>query len=337
MKKHIRSNKKQLATNLVNTFFKSVSTCGPRIIDAPNAKDDTKLCELFISYHHSMKQFYNLIEDLYAKPIIPIQESSSSFIETMEESLLKRQLLNKKNYRLGKDSKNQLSSIMSSKPQAEKKTTCSKTTDFGPTELDKKKKSFCKGSNRLDLSSNRNVENIAIYYLKDEISKHYKKQMISVRKNIRYSVTDTSCPLSKLFEAKDISIQQVAMDTKGKIKEWVAAIHLNTEDKNGYLQSELPYCNAKNYLISTEVKVKAYIDNENCCKGYSDFNLCKTHHGCEGKLLNMEDINNRPFSRDVHLIGADYTIKDTHHYKGSKRRRLFASTGSARGSCANRL
>ena len=43
----------------------------------------------------------------------------------------------------------------------------------------------------------------------------------------------------------------------------------------------------------------------------------------------MEDINNRPFSRDVHLIGADYTIKDTHHYKGSKRRRLFASTGSA--------
>ena len=127
------------------------------------------------------------------------------------------------------------------------------------------------------------------------------------------------------------------MDTLGKEKEWVAVINLNTEDKNGYLQSELPYCNAKNYLISTEVKIKAYIDNENCCKGYSDFNLCKTHHGCEGKLLNMEDINNRPFSRDVHLIGADYTIKDTHHYKGSKRRRLFASTGSARGSCANRL
>ena len=45
--------------------------------------------------------------------------------------------------------------------------------------------------------------------------------MISVKKQIRYNVVDESCP-SALFDAKDISIQQVAMDTKGKEKEWVA-------------------------------------------------------------------------------------------------------------------
>ena len=69
------------------------------------------------------------------------------------------------------------------------------------SKLETKKKLFCKGSNQLDLS-NVNVKNIAIYYLKDEISKHYKNHMISVKKQIRYNVVDKSCP-SALFDAKD--------------------------------------------------------------------------------------------------------------------------------------
>ena len=290
-----------------------------------------------------MKQFYNLIEDLYATPI-PIQESS--FIETMEESLLNRQQSNKIN-RLGKTSASKLglltpglATAMQSKSKnikAEKKTTCSNMAHFGPTELETKKKLFCKGSNQLDLS-NVNVKNIAIYYLKDEISKHYKNHMISVKKQIRYNVVDESCP-SALFDAKDISIQQVAMDTKGEIKEWVAAIHLNTEDQDGYLQSELPKCNIRNYLIGTNVKVKAYIDSTNCCEGSRDYNECKGVPKCKNKLLKMKDDNDNHFSRNVKLTGSIYTIKDAnYHQKRRRRRRLFASAArSASGSCANRL
>ena len=182
---------------------------------------------------------------------------------------------------------------------------------------------------------NSNVENIAVYYLKNEISTRYKQHMISLKERIRYNVVDESCP-SKLFDAKDISIQQVAMDTKGKEKEWVAVVNLNTKSEDGYLQSELPKCKVKNYLIGTTVKVQAYVDSTNCCDGLRDYEKCKKVIGCdENKLLEMKDFNDKTFSREVKLTGADYTIKDTHHYH-RKRRRLFVTTGKenfATGSC----
>ena len=34
-------------------------------------------------------------------------------------------------------------------------------------------------------------------------------------------------------------------------------------------------CNIRNYLIGTNVKVKAYIDSTNCCEGSRDYNECK--------------------------------------------------------------
>ena len=77
------------------------------------------------------------------------------------------------------------------------------------------------------------------------------KKMFELSKQLRYQVTDTSCP-APLFTANDISIQQVAMDVLGKKKEWVAVVNLNTKDKNGYLQSELPYCKVRNYLIGAK-------------------------------------------------------------------------------------
>ena len=58
----------------------------------------------------------------------------------------------------------------------------------------------------------------------------------------------TNCPAAPLFTPKDISIQQVNMDTLGKEKEWVAVVNLNTEEKNSYLQSELQYCKVRDYL-----------------------------------------------------------------------------------------
>ena len=54
------------------------------------------------------------------------------------------------------------------------------------------------------------------------------------------------------------------MDVLGDKKEWVAVVNLNTQDKNGYLQSELQYCKDRNYLIGAKVEVKTYRDETNC-------------------------------------------------------------------------
>ena len=67
--------------------------------------------------------------------------------------------------------------------------------------------------------------------------------------------------------------------------------------------------------------------------------FCKQKKKDEYGNWKMKDMNDRHFSRDVTLTGSDYVIEDTHHYKRSRRRRrrLFKSTRSASGSCANRL
>ena len=87
---------KNKAKQAVNTFFNGISLCGPRIIDEPGTNDKRKLCELFIPYQHSMTLFYNLIEKVYMTPLVPQASSSPLFLETMEESLLKRQSSSKK-------------------------------------------------------------------------------------------------------------------------------------------------------------------------------------------------------------------------------------------------
>ena len=95
--------------------------------------------------------------------------------------------------------------------------------------------------------------------MKGDISSEYQNYMIKVKESLRYDIKDDSCPASPLFTAKDISIQQVAMDTLGKEKEWVAVVNLNTQDKNSYLQSELPYCKARDYLIAEGINPETVI------------------------------------------------------------------------------
>merc|ERR1712046_369397 len=120
--------------------------------------------------------------------------------------------------------------------------------------------------------------------------KEDNKIMNKLASSLRYYVDDTSCP-SKLFDANDISMQQVNMDTLGNEKEWVAVINLNTQDTNGYLQSELPYCKARDYLIGAKAQVKAYIDDDGCCNGLKDYNECKVKDEgkCKQKLLELKD------------------------------------------------
>ena len=200
------------------------------------------------------------------------------------------------------------------------------STKWTSDNLAKMKETHCKGSNHLDLSTT-DIKNIAIHYLKGDISSEYQKYMIKVKKSLRYDIKDSSCAAAPLFTAKDISIQQVNMDTLGKEKEWVAVVNLNTKDENSYLQSELPYCKVKDYLIGAEVVVKAYIDNDGCCDGLRDFTKCKAKVGCKDKLTNLKDKSNKDFSKDVVLTGTQYVVTSS----GDKRRRLLQDR--SKGDC----
>merc|ERR1712178_637019 len=123
------------------------------------------------------------------------------------------------------------------------------------------------------------------------------KRMNELATALRYDVQDVSCP-AKLFTANDISIQRVAMDTLGKKKEWVAVVNLNTQDKNGYLQSELPYCKDRNYLIGAKVEVKAYVDETNCCGNLKSYEDCKkVKVECKPNLKKFNDTRNKHYSK----------------------------------------
>eukprot|EP00942_MAST-04A_sp_MAST-4A-sp1_P000771 g771.t1 len=328
MKKLLKSlgeHKTKYARKIVDSFFNEVSLCGPRIVDQPGAKDKTKLCELFIPYKHAMTQFYNLIELLFAKPMT-VQEGSTSFLESMESSLRKRQLTATKN-RLGKNTNMQ--QIMQAKPAATKpkaEQQC-KHAEAGATttssELAEWKKTHCTGYNHIDLS-NTDVKNIAIYYLKNDLS-YDNKKMLGLKHTLRYDVNDDSCPAAPLFTAKDISIQQVAMDTLGKKKEWAAVVNLNTKDENGYLQSELPNCKVRKYLIGTKVQVKAYVDDDGCCDGLKEYKQCDS--ACVDKLTALKDKKHKDYSKDVILAGTHYKVENS---KGMRRRLLQETNG---GGC----
>jgi hypothetical protein len=324
----LRYRKTKNARKIVESFFKEVSLCGPRIIDEPGAKDKNKLCELFIPYKHSMTEFYNLIEHLLVKPM---KIQSSSFLETIESKLLKRQLSSEG--RIGKTNKiipgiGKMMQTKSKKSNSKTDDTCKPGNKFGPTELAEKKESFCRGSNHLDLSTT-NIKNIAIHYLKNDISPKYRKDMINLKESLRYDIKDDNCPAAPLFTAKDISIQQVNMDTLGIRKEWVAVVNLNTEDKNGYLQSELLYCKDRNYLIGANIVVKAYMDNDGCCENLKDFTKCKAKVGCEDKLTELKDKRSKDYSKDIVLTGTQYLVTNSHDYV--RRRKLLQDR--SKGDC----
>merc|ERR1712072_402974 len=114
--------------------------------------------------------------------------------------------------------------------------------------------------------------------------------------------------------------EQVNMDTLGYEKEWVAIVNLNTQDTNGYLQSELPYCKARDYLIGAKAQVKAYIDDDGCCDGLKDYNQCKVTCD-ESKLVKLNDKNHKHYSKDVVLTGTQYEVKSSHGV--NRRRRLL--------------
>jgi hypothetical protein len=321
-------NKKKVAAarESVDEFFNDVELCGPRIVvDTPDANGESKLCQLFVPYQHSMKEFSNMMEDLVATPI---QIKESSFLETMERSLHKRSNVG----RLGKG--NGMQDILKAKPgKTPKAEEQCKHADAGSTwtsdRLAQKKQDFCLGYKHLDLTS-ENIRNVAVHYLDEDIPPEFisnDKQMDSLSDQIRYRVTDSSCPAAPLFEAKDISIQQVAMDPLAVDKAWVAVVKLNTKDSNGYLQSELEYCKVREYLIGAKVEVKAYIvEDDECCNGLQDYEVCEKFECKSSKVLAT---NKKHYGKEIMLTGTKYKVDSWH--KNTGRRRLLGRMGVKEG------
>merc|ERR1711968_276341 len=149
---------------------------------------------------------------------------------------------------------------------------CKAGPTFSRLELPKRKQMFCKGLNHVDLMT-PTIKNVALYYLKNDIGKS-DIDMLALQDDLRFEVIDKTCP-SKLFDADDISIQQVAMNADGTIKDWAAVIKLNA-DEDGYLKSEMPKCQDAEYMPRAEVTVKVFEDKNGfkCCQGSKDFTQC---------------------------------------------------------------
>jgi hypothetical protein len=255
-------------------------------------------------------------------------EINAELKDAVTDTNIKNELMKRQQQRLGKGggtSIKSIGSIMRLKPKTSiKNETCTGGTQWTSDELPGKKQDFCKGYKHLDLSSPE-IKNIAIHYLNSDLSEtvlNDNKHMSALATALRYDVQDTSCP-SKLFDAKDISIQHVNMDTLGNEKEWVAVVNLNTQDTNGYLESELPYCKARDYLIGAKAQVKAYIDDDGCCDGLKDYNQCVGKVTCKNKLVELKDKNHKHYSKDVVLTGTQYEVKPSSYYDVNRRRRLL--------------
>ena len=125
---------------------------------------------------------------------------------------------------------------------------------------------------------------------------------------------------SKLFHADDISIQQVAMNADGTVKDWAAVIKLNT-DEDGYLKSEMPKCESAEYLPRTEVTVKVFEDKNGieCCQGSKDVTKCD-------KIVAVS-VHFRPRDKQmkkvVTVTGTVYNVKNP----VPRRRRLLQRGG----------
>merc|ERR1711871_1191113 len=236
----------------MNVFFDEISLCGPRVVKEPGTKNELRLYQLFVPYNHVLSHFYNELKRL-----------------PRSKSMLKSQFLEVNERRLGKDMMDRQGKVgtasqitrqlgqtiqMKNMP-SNKQPQCKAGPRFGSRELANKKRKFCKGVNHLDLMTPM-IKNVALYYLKNDIGKS-DIDMLDLRNNLRFEVIDATCPSSKLFDADGISIQQVAMNADGAVKDWAAVIKLNT-DKDGYLKSEMPKCQDADYLPRTEVTVKVF-------------------------------------------------------------------------------
>lgn len=289
-------------------FFEEVSLCGPRVVKEPGTQGERQLCQLFAPYGHVLQHFYNELVRAQTSP---------SFLDLAEDTP-----------RLGKAIAERQRPVAAASPMQRTMDMKRKNLHYqqcraGPTfskqELARHKGLYCKGMNHIDLM-NPSIKNVALYYLKKDLGSP-DLTMLGMEGSLRYRVKDESACPSKLFEAEDISIQQVAMNADGSMKDWAAVIKLNTGD-GSYLKSEMPKCEHADYLPRTDVTVNVFEDKEECCSS-KDADKCKV--GC--KLTPLLAKNGKRFSKEVTVTGTVYEVKDS----AARRRRLLQRGGA--GNC----
>jgi hypothetical protein len=334
LQSELKSNKKKIVSlESKSAALESKSASQIDEITSLKSKSATQLHEIASLKSNSVDQqrelnvkVLSLENQIKTKSANLVDEINTELKDAVTDTNIKEQLMKRQQNRLGNGggtSIKSIGSIMRSKPKTNSKNaTCTGGTPWTSEKLPGKKQLFCKGYKHLDLSSPE-IKNIAIHYLNSDLSEtmlNDNKHMSALATALRYDVQDTSCP-SKLFEAKDISIQHVNMDTLGNEKEWVAVVNLNTQDTNGYLQSELSYCKARDYLIGAKAQVKAYVDDDGCCDGLKDYNQCIGKVTCENKLIELKDKIGKHYSKDVVLTGTQYEVTSSNVV--DRRRRLL--------------
>eukprot|EP00944_MAST-04C_sp_MAST-4C-sp1_P015114 g15114.t1 len=310
-----RSTARARLQDQMDGFFDELSLCGPRVIDEPGTNGERQLCQLFVPYGHVLKHFYNELKRL------PPSTSKSQFLELNERRLGKGMMDRQRKVRTATQITRQLGQTIQMKSMpSDKQPQCKAGPRFGRRELANKKMEFCKGVNHVDLMT-PTIKNVALYYLGKDIGKS-DIDMLALQDNLRFDVIDNTCD-SKLFDADDISIQQVAMNANGNIKDWAAVIKLNT-DKDGYLKSEMPKCESAKYLPRTEVTVKVFEDKNGieCCQGSKDVTKCDK--SCRIPPFRPRD---KQMKKVVTVTGTVYKVKDA----VSRRRRLLQRGGA--GNC----
>ena len=194
------------------------------------------------------------------------------------------------------------------------RSTCPRVTGANPSELDKYKEMFCPVYRRLDLAQD-DVVNVAMVYVQDDIHPDNKDIVAEFKRNARY-IVDDGCA-SPLFAAKDISLQDIAVDGK-KNKEWVALVQLDSTSKDGYLQNELAHCKTLDYVPQTRVsvEVKLRTPTQIPCRWNHKLNCGWTYPYLPAKHYHTK----RPLEYTVDMTGTTYEYNTGHR----RRRRLLA-------------
>eukprot|EP00944_MAST-04C_sp_MAST-4C-sp1_P013671 g13671.t1 len=291
----------------VDSVFKGVSLCGPRHVKFPH--DEKPLCQLFLPYRHTMNRFLEVVRN----GIELGKVSNNVFLQTVEHSMLQR---GKASGRLGKVDVQSMLNMKPLKNAGEKK--CTGGSQFVSSELKKMKKAYCNGYKHVDLQDKR-IKNIALHFLKDKDVVPDNREMERLVEKFRYQVVDTSCP-APLLSANSISIQSVKADPLKEEKVWVAIAKLDSQSDDGYLQSQLPFCEQKDYLIGAKIEIKLYDDESNCCNGMRDYDECMQLHDtvlidgvvkkelkCSGRLPEIKDGDGRHFIKTIDVTGTQFT------------------------------
>ena len=197
--------------------------------------------------------------------------------------------------------------------------TCPRVTGVNPDQLDKYKQMFCPPYRHLDLEQG-DAANVAMVYVEDDINPKNKGAIAKLKRDAKY-IVDDGCS-SPLFTAKDISLQEIAVNAKQE-REWVALVQLDSRSENGYLQNELAHCKNLDYVPQTRVSVGVEVrEPKICTKEVCSILKCQIQsYQCGWKYVPAKHYHTKEaLEYTVDMTGTTYELKTGH---GGRRRLLM--------------